>query len=329
MVAALSDVPKALLLLPSLFSMRTCSSSRVPGTWIWIAETEHQTFVAENKHMVGTTTADESNISIGSFVRTRNTTFDPLSNFPNDCFRNSYEWSIPRSRRSHSVASTTPIYHLYDKIQYIWSLLRGLCLFFMKGLKDIIRASLHNYQSILIQYPAITTSLTAGVVALAGDLLAQLVEPSMLSQKRKDEDRPKIEVRRSLTIAAEGIFVSGPFLHYAYDYMETCILSLAVNAWIRSLFQVILDIIVLDTILTGTFMITSGLLQGRKNKIIAEMKSDYLPAVRVAWLSSLGMAPIQLVNFRFVPLRFRVLVTNFQDVLWNAAVSYMTHRSRI
>ena len=51
-------------------------------------------------------------------------------------------------------------------------------------------------------------------------------------------------------------------------------------------------------------------------------------AVRVAWLASLTMSPLQFVNFGLIPLRFRVLVTNFQDVIWNASVSYMAHRSR-
>lgn len=181
---------------------------------------------------------------------------------------------------------------------------------------------LAKYENVLVQYPAVTKSITAAVVSFVGDLMAQAVE-----NRRKAETTKRFDLYRSFSLAAEGLFISGPLLHYAYDSFEGFMTSWEIgNIWVESVVQTFMDIIVLDAFFTGTLMVTSAALQG--HDIFKELKNDYIPAVYVAWLSSFSMAPLQLMNFGIIPLRYRVLVTNFQDVLWNAAVSTMAHRSR-
>lgn len=207
----------------------------------------------------------------------------------------------------------------------IWQVVRRLCLLVVRWTQDIIFAFLSTmarYEDVLVLNPAVTKSITAAVVSFVGDLLAQAVENT-----RKTHATKGYNFCRSLSLAAEGLFISGPLLHFAYDWFESFVTSWKIgNVWIESVAQVFMDILVLDSFFTWTLMVTSAVLQG--HDVVKELKNDYIPAVYVAWMSSFSMAPLQMLNFGVVPLRYRVLVTNLQDVIWNAAVSTMAHRSR-
>lgn len=174
-----------------------------------------------------------------------------------------------------------------------------------------------DYQSLLESSPLVMKTLTAAVVSLGGDVLAQTVI-----------ERGSIDWRRSATLAAESLFVSGPLLHYGYGWMDS-LFDEATTSWISSLCQVLIDIFIMDSFFTGTLMVVSALLQGQTlRSIVHELRTDYPAAVVAAWASSLSMSPLQFCNFLFIPVKLRVLVTNMQDVIWNAVVSYMAHRNR-
>lgn len=184
------------------------------------------------------------------------------------------------------------------------------------------------YVKLLDDYPLATKSVTSFLVGGFGDVLAQSLELHWYSFPGR------LNLGRSLTIALEGLFVSGPLLHFAYGWMdEHLVLDQYVeddiaSKWIGCFLQVMFDLLVMDSIFVATLMVTSAVLQGRYKMIPQELRFDYLPAVRVSWLSSLSMAPLQFFNFGLVPLTFRVMITNLEDVIWNAAVSHMAHRSR-
>ena len=196
---------------------------------------------------------------------------------------------------------------------------------FIVGCFDSV-ASMYTTQ--LDEFPLRTKSITSSLVGGFGDLLAQIFE------RRYRTRSSCLEFDRTFTVAVEGLLVSGPLLHYAYDWMDDY-LNLAYvfgdsleAKWFSCFLQVTFDIIVMDSIFVATLMITSALLQGRYASIRREMMFEYTPAGRVSWLSSLSMTPLQFFNFAFVPLQFRVMITNLEDVAWNAAVSHMAHKSR-
>ena len=180
--------------------------------------------------------------------------------------------------------------------------------------------------------------------AFFGDLLAQRTEaiwfsaqPDKGDSKRCDGDTARIkelDVYRAWTLAAEGMFISGPLLHYAYDWLDEAVVfygedATLIQRTLETIVQVAIDILVFDSAFTLTLMLTSAILQRRTCKqILRELRTELLLAVYVSWLSSGSMAPLQFLNFGVVPVQYRVLVTNFQDVIWSATVSYMAHRSR-
>lgn len=187
----------------------------------------------------------------------------------------------------------------------------------IESLDSILASVLQVYQRFLREYPLVTKSLTAGFVALSGDLLAQILIESR-----------RVDTHRSWTVAAEGMFVSGPLLHIAYNWLDQLAFP-NIADWLMVWIQVAIDIFIMDSFFTATLMVTSAILQGRsRQQILSELRHEYGHAAQAAWASSGLTAPLQWINFRYIPVEFRVLITNFQDVLWNAVVSYMAHRRR-
>jgi protein Mpv17 len=195
---------------------------------------------------------------------------------------------------------------------------------------------LSRYHALLQEYPIVTKSLTGGVIGILGDILAQVV----IEQRRirgTPQKQRRLDLYRTLTLTIEGVFVSGPLLHYAYDWMDELVVSgLGYDAdeeasatFLSSLVQVILDLVLMDSFFVATLMMTSAILQGHGRKqILHELGTEFVPAVKISWLSSFFMSPLQFFNFRYLPVEFRVLLTNLQDVVWEAVVSFMAHRGR-
>ena len=58
------------------------------------------------------------------------------------------------------------------------------------------------------------------------------------------------------------------------------------------------------------------------------LRRQYLPTLRGAFLTSAVFSPIQFYSFRYLPVSTRVLCVNLCDVAWYAAVSLGRHRER-
>ena len=134
----------------------------------------------------------------------------------------------------------------------------------------------------------------------------------------------------------EGLLVSGPLMHYSYAILEELLPIYNENdndtsyyhSWLMTICQVILDLLIMDSIFVATLITTSALLEGRMRDIPQELRQDYTSAVKVSWFNSFCWAPVQCLSFKYIPFHYRVLAVNLQDVAWNASVSYMAHRNR-
>ena len=183
-----------------------------------------------------------------------------------------------------------------------------------------------QYYEYLQEWPVVTKSTTACIIGGLGDLLAQYTEVAIfVSTSHYDS-------YRALSVALEGLFVSGPLMHYSYEVMEALIPE-SENAsnrekWIIALLQVFIDCLIMNCVYVATLMITTAILQGRIRYIKSELKLEYWNGVKTSWVTSLCFAPMQCAMFRYVPVIFRVLAMNLQDIIWNAAISYVAHRSR-
>jgi hypothetical protein len=151
--------------------------------------------------------------------------------------------------------------------------------------------------------------------------------------------------RRSLAILLDGLLISGPLMHLAYNAFEYLLPVAGVatattatsNAWspstssgLNAMIHVLADSILLDGIFVASAMASSGLLEGYslKREVIPQLQKDYLPAIRASLATSSLMAPIQYACFRYLPLSCRVFAMNVTDIIWDAVISFMSHRSR-
>jgi hypothetical protein len=189
--------------------------------------------------------------------------------------------------------------------------------------------------------PVITKSVTAGVIGIIGDYMAQWLEYMMERRKNPEHERSSLvrglsihgrySFRRGLSILTDGIFISGPLMHFGYNLFES-IMPINVGGGSSSLaamVHVVADSVILDSIFVASTFIVTGIMEGYTYKqLVPQLRSDYVPTLKASWVTSFFLLPFEFACFRYLPLTFRVMSVNFLDVVWDAVVSFMAHRSR-
>jgi len=181
------------------------------------------------------------------------------------------------------------------------------------------------YAYFLDEYPLLTNAITAGVVGGIGDFFSQLVEVNIV--KNENNMNPG----RILSIASEGLFISGPLLSIFYEIMEENFPTDSddsMELWYMVGCQLFIETFLMDTFFVASMMITTAILQGRRKEIVYEMKTAFFPALKASWATSASFMPIHVFVFSKIPLKLRVLVVTVESIFWNAAVSYQAHRAR-
>lgn len=185
-----------------------------------------------------------------------------------------------------------------------------------------------SYTALLAQYPIATKSVSAAVIGFVGDYMAQYFEYRI----RKKTHAPfALDWRRAFSIVVDGIAISGPLMHYGYNLFEHILPTTASGegSILAAIVHVLADSILLDSIFVATTFIVTGFIEGYKaSQIREQIRNDYFPTLKASWAASTLVFPIELACFRLLPLSFRVLAVNCIDVLWDAVISFMAHRSR-
>lgn len=220
--------------------------------------------------------------------------------------------------------------------------------------KSMVKKLISLYLHFLGKYALVTKCITSGTIGTLGDLLAQCFEHSFLRNNHIKTVRKTafaLDRIRLFGILFEATFVSGPLMHFAYDCMEylvpihdddnddvedkasTCIPAKSNNnnsrkKWLAAGFHVSADLFILGPIFVFTMMLFTSLIEGKLGTFGMELKLDFIPAVYAASIASFAFLPAQLLAFKHLPIKFRLLYMNFQDVVWNAVVSVMAHKSR-
>jgi hypothetical protein len=195
----------------------------------------------------------------------------------------------------------------------------------------VARQGSHWYLARLTASPLITKSITSGVIGVCGDYCAQWLDHQL---KRRKHDATAItdtgmtyNARRGLAVLVDGLFVSGPLMHFGYNFFETLIPS---GHSLGAIAHVIADSIILDSVFVGTAIIGTGLVEGYRfqQDICPQLQQDYGETLKASWATSAAMVPLQFVCFRFLPIALRALAMNVTDILWGGVISFMTHKGR-
>lgn len=211
------------------------------------------------------------------------------------------------------------------------------------------------YMSQMEEHELRTKCISAGILALLGDVCAQQLD-NYLSYKSSDHNNNghatstatgwggiMLDKRRMMAMFCDGFLCTGPLLHFVYEFYERIVpiheikddmtkqeKSLATKKRLMAAFlHVSFDNIFMSVFYVFAMMVVTALLEGRYQHISYELKHDFIPAVKASWIASLlGLAPMQLLSFHFLPMELRVLAVNFQDVIWVMVMSFVTHRNR-
>jgi len=193
----------------------------------------------------------------------------------------------------------------------------------------------HQYMRVLEEYPLLVQSITTGIIQFFGDYAAQRYE------RKQHTKNQGYDVRRGVSLLVDGFVLSGPLMHYCYEWMEEHWPTTSEGGLdedevggllerpLTTLFHVFVNDYFLDTTYIALSFVFTGVVEGYSSKEICRIiRKDFWGTVRASWLTSFGLIPVEIVCFGYLSLSFRVLAMNFVDLLWGAIISFYSHKSR-
>ncbi|KAF3446450.1 hypothetical protein FNV43_RR11629 [Rhamnella rubrinervis] len=183
------------------------------------------------------------------------------------------------------------------------------------------------YQHSLAVHPVKTQVISSGLIWGFGDMAAQTITLSMAKRRPEvqDEDKElKINWKRVATTSSFGLGFVGPVGHFWYEGLDRYIrlrLRLQPNSFRFVATKVAVDGFIfgpLDLLVFFTYM---GFSAGKSVPQIKEdVKRDFIPA----FMMEGGIWPVlQVVNFRFIPVRYQLLYVNFFCILDSCLLSWI------
>ncbi|KAJ1447267.1 hypothetical protein M885DRAFT_543379 [Pelagophyceae sp. CCMP2097] len=171
------------------------------------------------------------------------------------------------------------------------------------------RGAFDRYDRSLVASPVATKMVTSALVECLGDALARCLEAR--ARRKAGVKRKAFDWRRTCAIAADGL-LTGVVLHFVYGLQDAAFPPRA--TWWVPLAHIVVDECFVDPVLLFFFISVTD----------CDWKR-FWPTMRASKAVTLATLPIQYANFRYAPLRYRVLVVSAIDFVWTCAVSRVAH----
>ncbi|KAF9459480.1 hypothetical protein BDZ94DRAFT_1268274 [Collybia nuda] len=184
---------------------------------------------------------------------------------------------------------------------------------------SIARAYQHSFDT----HPNITLAITGGCLNSLGDLVAQITEKTW--GRREHNHYQQYDFSRTLRFFCFG-FALSPFLgrwnHFLESRFPLRSVSGSGKVSIKALSKrVACDQLIMAPIGLVLFLGSMGIMEGRDTSQIKEKVRDlYKPALLTNW----KVWPVaQLINFRYMPLPYRVPFQSSCGVFWTLYLSLL------
>ncbi|CAM9964131.1 unnamed protein product [Ascophyllum nodosum] len=188
--------------------------------------------------------------------------------------------------------------------------------------RAIPQRALEGYQRSLEKRPIITKGISSGIIAGTANFMQQSLSDAAFSMPDWT------------AFTMIGTFYLGPFLHLWFSFLDSLVQSKAVRTRVKSKLGRVVVQVGLDstigaaTLNTGVFAINTVLVAAFTGRVSSlpdlwsavrhRVSSNFWPMMT----QNLKLWPwVSFVNFRFVPAKFRVLLTNLVAVFWNYLMS--------
>ncbi|KAL7489864.1 hypothetical protein ACHAW6_016191 [Cyclotella cf. meneghiniana] len=200
------------------------------------------------------------------------------------------------------------------------------------------------YMNQMKNHELLTQTITAGILGIIGDIFAQGLEQYLERGGSTTVSDifslfATLDKQRTMAMFGDGL-ISGPLLHYVYELYDALLpipemeesdspsYKISKKRLIMLTAHVLIDNSIMAALYVFLTMCTTAIMEGHYESIPYELKHDFLSAVKASWRSSVGLAPMQLVSFLYLPKELKVLAVNVQDIVWIAVISYATHLNR-
>lgn len=177
------------------------------------------------------------------------------------------------------------------------------------------------FKKVFSKYLVVTNTVTCGCLLGAGDLLTQNIEQRFMHRKTDDSSGVKINWSRTGRMFLMGVSL-GPLTHLWYSHIIERFIKGTGNKMVLK--KILADQLVAGPWFCSSFFFGMGLLEGRGVQgAIGEVKENFLPVYLVDWCF---WPPAQFINFKYVPIEYRVVFVCTLTLCWNTFLSYMKHR---
>eukprot|EP00455_Lapot_gusevi_P048838 TRINITY_DN6816_c0_g1_i1.p1 TRINITY_DN6816_c0_g1~~TRINITY_DN6816_c0_g1_i1.p1 ORF type:complete len:197 (-),score=24.62 TRINITY_DN6816_c0_g1_i1:4-594(-) len=170
---------------------------------------------------------------------------------------------------------------------------------------NFFRQLMSKYAAAMKKNPLRVKVMTSGTCFLLSDLIRQALE-------KKQSDKP-FNVKRAARMTLIGACVHAPFLHRWFIFLERRFGPQF------SISKLAVDQLVGLPLFIATFLTANSLLQGHSlDMVVKKLEHDWLTVVQRGILL---WTPAQLINFKLVPLDFRILYMNSVSLFWGTYLS--------
>ena len=183
-------------------------------------------------------------------------------------------------------------------------------------------ASIYSHQ--LSARPLLTKSLTAGIIFMASDYCAQLIERSSEKVVEEDKIMTPLVWSRIFTNFLVGLLVFGPAANLWYSM----VFKMFPSTSLFSTFQkAVLGQLIFGPAFTSVFF-GAGMIQGGSFSFTGWLQKVHqdLPAV---WATGLSFWPfVDFISYKVIPVQWIPLFVNFCSFVWTIYLSIMSNRGR-
>ncbi|XP_050399443.1 mpv17-like protein 2 [Patella vulgata] len=166
------------------------------------------------------------------------------------------------------------------------------------------------------KYLLLTNTTISVTLSVTGDIMQQkyqIMQNNMKSWNKK----------RTFHMACTGLVI-GAFCHYWYLYLDKFFPGTAFRTLIK---KVLIDQIVCSPIYIGMYFVTIGMLENMTVKeIAAEVLVKGSTIYTMEWII---WPPAQLINFMFLPTKYRVLYDNIISLGFDTYYSNVKYHSEV